>query len=175
MDVTARTPSLTETTGHNGNESTSNSTSVYFTTGTTLDNKTGNETAGAGLTHSEKSLTIMFSVVLGVIVLLVFGQIVYRVTRSKQRRVQYSHHPLFNENTGEQFMVQDDTLVISGGLYNGPQIYNSTVTAINDDQQTFVYTPTQFRLELLNEDPGTEQTCKAFTFKTFNNIEQEPQ
>lgn len=70
-------------------------------------------------------------------------------------------------------MVPDDT-VISGGLYDGPQIYNSTVTAINDEQQTFAYTPTQFRLELLQEDVETEQPHTASTFITINNTEREP-
>lgn len=35
---------------------------------------------------------------------------------------------------GRRFLVTDDTLEISGGLYDGPQVYNSTVTVLNEDQ-----------------------------------------
>ncbi|XP_036426975.1 sialomucin core protein 24-like [Colossoma macropomum] len=156
-----------------GNESTSNTTAAYLTTETTLGNKTNNETAaGAGLNFSEMSMTILFSVVLGVIVLMVLGQIVYKVSRNKQRMVQYSHRPLYNEDTGEQFVVPDDTLVISGGLYDGPQIYNPTVTTLNDeDQPTFAYTPTQLRLEFLREEQGTDRDYEATSFETFKTNE----
>ncbi|MCI4375342.1 hypothetical protein PGIGA_G00108270 [Pangasianodon gigas] len=156
---------------HGSNESTSKSTPAYFTTGTALGNKTNNETAGAGLNHSEASLTILFSVVLGVIVLIILGLSVYKMTKSKC--AQYSHHPLHNEDTGGQFTVTDDTLVISGGLYDRPQIYNSTITALNEDQ-TFTYTPTQFRLEFLHEDPATDHIHEATTFKTFNTTDKQP-
>ncbi|XP_053492213.1 sialomucin core protein 24-like isoform X2 [Ictalurus furcatus] len=151
--------------------STSKSTPAYFTTGTTIGNKTSNETAGAGLNNSETSLTILFSVVLGVIILIILGLSVYKMTRSKWAK--YSHHPLHNEDTGRQFMVTDDTLVISGGLYDGPQIYNSTVTVLNEDHM-FTYTPTQFRLEFLHEDPTTDHKHEATTFKTFNTTDQQP-
>ncbi|KAF4079107.1 hypothetical protein AMELA_G00189140 [Ameiurus melas] len=148
------------------------STPAYFTTGTTIGNKTSNGTAGAGLNNSETSLTILFSVVLGVIFLIILGLSVYKMTRS--RWAMYSHHPLHNEDTGGQFVVTDDTLVISGGLYDGPQIYNSTVTALNEDHM-FTYTPTQFRLEFLHEDPATDHIHEATTFKTFNSTDQQPQ
>ncbi|KAM9482866.1 uncharacterized protein Hap1MRO34_007924 isoform 2-T2 [Clarias gariepinus] len=153
---------------HSRNESTS-SIPIFFTTGTELGNKTNNETAGTGLSHSEISLTILFGVVLSVIVLIILGLSLYKLTRNKW--AQYSHHPLHNEDTGGQLMVTDDTLVISGGLYDGPQIYNSTVTALNEDQ-AFTYTPTQFRLEFLHEDPTTDHTHVATTFKTFNDTDQ---
>ncbi|KAF7711564.1 sialomucin core protein 24-like [Silurus meridionalis] len=155
---------LPVSTVHGSNESTSKSTSTFFTTEMAIGNKTNNETAGAGLNHSEISLTILFSVVLGVIVLIILGLSVYKMTRSKG--AQYSHRPLHNEETGGQFTITDDTLVISGGLYDGPRIYNSTVTALNEDPP-FTYTPTQFRLEFLHEDHIPE----ASPFKT---TDQEP-
>ncbi|XP_037390779.1 sialomucin core protein 24-like isoform X1 [Pygocentrus nattereri] len=155
---------------HGNNDST---TAEDLTTETTPGNKTNNETAaGAGLNFSEMSMTILFSVVLGVIVLMVLGQIVYKVSRNKHRMVQYSHRPLYNEDTGEQFVVPDDTLVISGGLYDGPQIYNPTVTTLNDeDQPTFAYTPTQLRLEFLREEQGTDRDYEATSFETFKTNE----
>ncbi|XP_072540769.1 uncharacterized protein [Salminus brasiliensis] len=158
-----------------GNESTSGTAATNLTTETPPGNKTNNETTGAGLKLSEKSMTILFSVILGVIVLLVLGQIVYKVSRNKQRRVQYSHRPLYNEDTGEHFVVPDDTLVISGGLYDGPQIYNPTVTALNDeDQPTFTYMPTQLRLEFLREEQGTDQDYEATSFETFKTTDTSP-
>lgn len=74
---------------------------------------------------------------------------------------------------GGPFVVTDDTLVISGGLYDGPQIYNSTVTALNEDQ-TFTYTPTQFRLEFLDEERETDHVHEATAFKTFTTTNQQP-
>ncbi|XP_022531405.1 sialomucin core protein 24-like isoform X2 [Astyanax mexicanus] len=151
-----------------GNESTSGTAATRLTTEKAPGNKTNNEPTGASLKLPEKSMTILFSVILGVIVLLVLGQIVYKVSRNKHRSVQYSHRPLYNEDTGEHFVVPDDTLVISGGLYDGPQIYNPTVAALNDeDQLTFSYTPTQLRLEFLHEEQGTDQDYEATSFETF--------
>lgn len=152
-----------------GNESTSGTAATKLTTEKAPGNKTNNEpTAGASMKLPEKSMTILFSVILGVIVLLVLGQIVYKVSRNKHRSVQYSHRPLYNEDTGEHFVVPDDTLAISGGLYDGPQIYNPTVAALNDeDQLTFSYTPTQLRLEFLHEEQGTDQDYDATSFETF--------
>ena len=45
----------------------------------------------------EKTLTVVFSVVLGVSML---GLVMYQMIRCHQRRVQYSHQPL-TENTGK--------------------------------------------------------------------------
>ncbi|XP_058259917.1 sialomucin core protein 24-like isoform X2 [Hemibagrus wyckioides] len=166
------TPRPPVSTVHDSNESIAKSTLAYFTTGTDIDNKTNNETAaGAGLNHSEMSLTILFSVVLGMTLLIILALAVYKMTRSKL--AQYSHHPLHNEDTGGLFMVTDETLLTSEGLCDDPQIYKSTVTALNEDQ-TFTYTPTQFRLEFLNEDPATDHTQEATTFKTFNTTGQQP-
>ncbi|KAI4902979.1 hypothetical protein NFI96_000542 [Prochilodus magdalenae] len=171
----ATKPTTSAATVHGNSESTSNTTAVYPTTNTTAGIKTNNETAGAGLNFSEMSMTILFSVVLGVIVLIALGQIVYKVSRNKHRMVQYSHRPLYNEDAGEQFVVPDDTLVISGGLYDGPQIYNPTVTTLNDeDHPTFGYTPTQLRLEFLREEQGTDQNYEANSFETFRTTDQKP-
>ena len=45
----------------------------------------------------EKTLTVVFSVVLG---LSMLGLVMYQMIRCHQRRVQYSHQPLI-ENTGK--------------------------------------------------------------------------
>uniref|UniRef100_A0A8C2ADG2 Si:ch211-105j21.9 n=2 Tax=Cyprinus carpio TaxID=7962 RepID=A0A8C2ADG2_CYPCA len=133
--------------------------------------------AGDGLNHSEKSLTILFSILFGVIVLVILGHLVYKFVRSKERSIQYTHRRLHNEDAGEPFAVPDDTLVISGGLYDGPQIYNPTMTVQNEEFQLdatgFASRPTQFRLEFLREnqeraDPDTS------TFQTFPAHDQEP-
>lgn len=72
---------------------------------------------------------------------------------------------------GGQFLVTDDTLEISGRLYDGPQSYNNTVTTLNEDQ-TFIYTATQFRLEFLHEDQATYNIQEANTIKTFTTTDQ---
>ncbi|XP_076870314.1 uncharacterized protein LOC143521393 isoform X2 [Brachyhypopomus gauderio] len=162
LTTTSMTLSSPTTTAIVSSLSTTNTTPAYLTTKMTLDNHTNNETTGPGLNHSEKSMTILFSMVLGVIVLIVLAQFVYKVIRSKQRSVQYSHRPLYNDDAGDQSGVPDDTLVISGGLYDGPQIYNPTVTTLNDeDQPTFSYTPTQFCLELLHDDQQADHEQQA--------------
>lgn len=56
--------------------------------------------AGGGLNHSEKSLTILFSILLGVIVLVILMNFVYKYGRSKERSIQYTHRRLQNEDTG---------------------------------------------------------------------------
>lgn len=56
--------------------------------------------AGGGLNHSEKSLTILFSVLLGVIVLVILVNFMYKYGRSKERSIQYTHRRLQNEDTG---------------------------------------------------------------------------
>lgn len=56
--------------------------------------------ADGGLNHSEKSLTIFFSILLGVIVLVILGHFVYKFSRNKERSVQYTHRRLQNEDTG---------------------------------------------------------------------------
>uniref|UniRef100_A0A673LY08 Uncharacterized LOC107708059 n=2 Tax=Sinocyclocheilus TaxID=75365 RepID=A0A673LY08_9TELE len=133
--------------------------------------------AGDGLNHSEKSLTILFSILLGVIVLVILGHFVYKFGRSKERSIQYTHRRLHNEDTGEPFAVPDDTLVISGGLYDGPQIYNPTMTVQNEEFQIdapgFASRPTQFRLEFLREDQDRADPDTS-TFQTFHAHDQEP-
>nr|XP_055069072.1 sialomucin core protein 24-like [Misgurnus anguillicaudatus] len=139
----------------------------------------GNSTIlpGASLSGSETSLTILFSIVLGMIILMILVYFAHKFRRRKQARVQYTHRRLQNEDTGEQFIAPDDTLVISGGLYDGPQIYNPTMTVQSEeDYQTdtsgFAYRPSQFRLEFLNEDQ--RRVPDHDTFHSFHAIDQEP-
>ncbi|XP_051996576.1 uncharacterized protein LOC127653836 [Xyrauchen texanus] len=164
---------------HSSNKSTSSNTTpapkpTENAATTLIPNNTTlfNESQGAGMNHSEKSLTILFSILLGVIVLIILGLFVYKSGRRNQRRIQYTHRRLQNEDTGEQFTVPDDTLVISGGLYDGPQIYNPTMTVQNEDEfQTdepgHAYRHTQFRLEFLREDQRSALDHESSTFQTF--------
>lgn len=135
--------------------------------------------SSVGLSRSEKSLTVLFSALLGAIVVIVLVYFMHKYRKRKQTRVQYTHRRLQSEDTGDQFAAADDTLVISGGLYDGPQIYNPTMTVQNeDDFQTdasgFGYTSTQFRLEFLKEDQRRAPDRDASTFKTFYANDQEP-
>ncbi|XP_062327921.1 sialomucin core protein 24-like isoform X2 [Osmerus eperlanus] len=131
------------TTSHPPSEDppTANTTSWVSTTNTALNDTRG---TGVRLDDYEKTLTVVFSVVLGVSIL---GLVMYQMTRCHQRRVQYSHQPL-TENTGDLFISDEDTLVISGGLYEGH--VSEPITT----QQDFPPGPsqlTQFRLEFLND------------------------
>lgn len=70
-------------------------------------------------------------------------------------------------------------MVISGGLYDGPQIYNPTMTVQNEEEfQTDTYgfasRPTQFRLEFLREDQDRGLDHETSTFQTFQAEDQEP-
>uniref|UniRef100_A0A8C3G597 Uncharacterized protein n=1 Tax=Cyclopterus lumpus TaxID=8103 RepID=A0A8C3G597_CYCLU len=93
------------------------------------------------LNISEKNMTIVFSVVLGVFAVAV---VVFMLHKCKHK-IQYLHQPL--NNTGDAGKVfpfvmhsvhirsYDDTLVISGGLYDGHPIYDNVPTAPEDQSQ----------------------------------------
>ncbi|XP_018973498.1 uncharacterized protein LOC109104670 isoform X1 [Cyprinus carpio] len=186
FNISSTAVTSTDNSTHNSNGSaTSSTTAVTQSTAITSTAVTQNSSASfngsqadGGLNHSEKSLTILFSILLGVIVLVILGHFVYKFGRSKERSVQYTHRRLQNEDTGEPFALPDDTLVISGGLYDGPQIYNPTMTVQNEEFQTdasgFASRPTQFCLEFLREDQDRAFDHETSTFQTFHAHDQEP-
>ncbi|XP_016395949.1 uncharacterized protein LOC107729778 isoform X1 [Sinocyclocheilus rhinocerous] len=186
FNISSTAITSTDNSTHSSNGSaTSSTTAVTQSTAITSTAVTQNSSASfnesqadGGLNHSEKSLTILFSILLGVIVLVILGHFVYKFGRSKERSVQYTHRRLQNEDTGEPFALPDDTLVISGGLYDGPQIYNPTMTVQNEEIQTdtsgFASRPTQFRLEFLREDQDRAFDHETSTFQTFHAHDQEP-
>ncbi|XP_029527025.2 sialomucin core protein 24-like [Oncorhynchus nerka] len=139
---------------------------------------THNVTQGFGLDNSEKGMTVFFSVVLGVFVLGIF---MYTLNRWNQMR-QYSHRPLYNNSEAEVggSLAADDTLVISGGLYDGSQIYNPTMTTtdmtedeFNFDNRLHVSQRSQFRLEFLTEERESSPGYEASTFHTFQPIDDD--
>ncbi|CDQ59558.1 unnamed protein product [Oncorhynchus mykiss] len=139
---------------------------------------THNVTQGFGLDNSEKGMTVFFSVVLGVFVLGIF---MYTLNRWNQMR-QYSHRPLYNNSEAEVggSLAADDTLVISGGLYDGSQIYNPTMTTtdmtedeFNFDNRLHVSQRSQFRLEFLTEERENSPGYEASTFHTFQPIDDD--
>lgn len=122
---------------------------------------------GFGLNISEKNMTLVLSVALGVVVVALVVFMFYRC----KVKIQFLHQPLDNTNdTGklplhlivqsiqsilliisskntyltptEGFGADDDTLVISGGLYDGHPIYDNIPTPPEDQSQ--------FRLEFLH-------------------------
>ncbi|XP_022597886.1 flocculation protein FLO9-like [Seriola dumerili] len=113
---------------------TANSSNTVNTTSDSVDRIT----QGFGLDISEKNMTIVFSVALGV-----FGValVIFMFHRCKQK-IQYLHQPLNNTNDTDAFVADDDTLIISGGLYDGHPIYDNVPTAPEDQSQ--------FRLEFLH-------------------------
>uniref|UniRef100_A0A8C4I6K6 Uncharacterized protein n=1 Tax=Dicentrarchus labrax TaxID=13489 RepID=A0A8C4I6K6_DICLA len=90
------------------------------------------------LNMSEKNMTILFSVVLGVFAMAV---VVFMFHQCKQK-IQYLHQPLNNTDDTDAFVAGDDTLVISGGLYDGHPIYDNVPTP-SADQSQFRLDPTR--------------------------------
>ncbi|XP_077054064.1 uncharacterized protein LOC143706250 isoform X2 [Siphateles boraxobius] len=186
ININSTAANSTDNSTHSNNATATSSTTpvtkpTAITSPTVTQNGTTffNESQGGGLNHSDKSLTILFSLLLGVIVLVILMNFVYKYGRSKERSIQYTHRRLQNEDTGEPFALPDDTLVISGGLYDGPQIYNPTTTVQNEEEfQTdipgFASRPTQFRLEFLREDQDGAFDNETSTFQTFHAHDQEP-
>ncbi|CAN9511764.1 unnamed protein product [Ophioblennius macclurei] len=95
-------------------------------------------TRGSGLKLSERRLTIVFSVILGTCVAVVMIVLIFNKCKHK---IQYLHQPLDNADNSDGFVADGDTLVISGGLYDGHPIYDNVPPPSADQSQ--------FRLEFL--------------------------
>ncbi|XP_071759953.1 uncharacterized protein LOC139915276 [Centroberyx gerrardi] len=139
---TVLTTQATQTTVDNTStpDTTFNSTANSSPTVSTTSDSVHNATQGLGLNNSEKNMTILFSVVLGVFAV---SLVVYTFHRCKHR-IQYLHQPLYNTEDTDQFVAEDDTLVISGGLYDGHPIFDNQPTATTEQSQ--------FCLEFLHEE-----------------------
>lgn len=95
-------------------------------------------TQGVRLSQSDKSLTITFSVILGIFVLAVVAFKLHRCSH----KLQFLHQPL---NNGEDLNVSTadpDTLIISEGACDGHPIYDNVPPARQNESQ--------FRLEFLH-------------------------
>ncbi|KAJ1139395.1 hypothetical protein NDU88_005768 [Pleurodeles waltl] len=141
-----------------------NSTGAY-TTALTVER--------AHLKNSEAILTIAFSIILGIVVLVI---LVYSLNKCKTRRSQYSHHPLHASSyeSVDHYMAPEDTLVISGGLYDAPRVYNPTMTVFEDEESqhdyvSFASRPGQFRLEFLPGERETEPGANSRGLGTFHS------
>ncbi|XP_034725902.1 flocculation protein FLO11 isoform X2 [Etheostoma cragini] len=88
-------------------------------------------TKGLGLNVSDFTLTVFFSVVLGVFALALVVFVFHRC----KHKIQYLHQPLNNSDDTDAFLAEDDTLVISGGLYDGHAIYDNVPTTPADQSQ----------------------------------------
>lgn len=113
---------------------TANSSHTVNTTSDPMDRTT----QVSQLNISEKNMTVIFSVVLGVFVVAL---VVFMFHKCKQK-LQYIHQPLNNTDDTDGFVADNDTLVISGGLYDGHPIYDNVPTVSADQSQ--------FRLEFLH-------------------------
>ncbi|XP_076124589.1 uncharacterized protein LOC143104421 [Alosa pseudoharengus] len=162
--TTGPTPSVTSTTTTGSTPGvTSNTSSTPNVTDTTTNSS--NTTAinpGGGLNSSEMALTVVLGIVLGVVALAI---IVYTLRKRRQRMLPFTHQRLYcRDDTVDLFAPPDDTLVISGGLYDGTQM-NPVDGDVTMDH-TFSGQPAPLRLEFLND--GTERTPnQASTFATF--------
>ncbi|XP_073523213.1 uncharacterized protein [Phyllobates terribilis] len=116
---------------------------------------------GKGMNYSETVLTSIFSTILAVVLLTILA---FSFNKFRKRRSQYSHQPLHeNIYESEGYTPPEDTLVISGGLYDAPRIYNPNMTVLEEDDSqpdyiSFSNRTGQFRLEFLpgdkDMDPG---------------------
>ncbi|CAJ1050271.1 sialomucin core protein 24-like [Xyrichtys novacula] len=137
--VTARTTLSQQTTGShkNSSETTVITVSPPRTVNTTSHSL--NRTApGLGLDKSEMSMTVLFSVILLVFVMA----LVLFVFRRCKHKIQYLHQPLTNTDDADGLEADEDSLVISGGLYDGHPTNDNAATASNEQSQ--------FRLEFLH-------------------------
>ncbi|XP_074833924.1 uncharacterized protein LOC142002033 isoform X2 [Carettochelys insculpta] len=128
------------------------------------------ETEASGGTHlrnSEAILTIVFS---SILTFAVLATIICSLDTYRKRRAQYSHHPLYDTSceTADIYTTPDDTLVISGGLYDAPRVYNTSMTVPDDEPQAeyspFGSTTGKFRLEILS---GGNEKGFSPPFDTF--------
>lgn len=139
--TTLLTPAEETTGSHITSPATTDTTAISSNTVNTTSESMHRTTqifAGSGLRGSEMNLTIIFSVVLGVFVM---APVVFMFHKCKHK-FQYLHQPLTNTTEPDTFGADDDTLIISGGLYDGHPIYDNVPT-VSEDQS-------QFRLEFLH-------------------------
>ncbi|XP_029989401.1 agglutinin-like protein 5 [Sphaeramia orbicularis] len=133
------TPTALTTTGYISSSDTTVITTVNSSTINITSQSVHTTTHGLGLNTAERSLTIVFCSILGVCVVVL---VLFMFHRCKHK-LQYMHQPLNNtDSTGGAFTTDDDTLVISGGLYDGHPIYDNVPTPRTDESQ--------FRLEFLH-------------------------
>ncbi|XP_028652319.1 sialomucin core protein 24-like [Erpetoichthys calabaricus] len=151
--------SMTSLSSHTSAQSTSNNNNVV---------------GWSGLSHSEMVITVCVSIILTVSVLVL---LMYSLNKCKKKRTQYSHRPLhnFTDETADRYHAPDDTLVISGGLYDGPRIYNPNMSILEEeddihvDNQAFGSKPTQFKLEFLPEEQERHGNTGIPAFETFQS------
>ncbi|OCT91625.1 uncharacterized protein LOC108709394 [Xenopus laevis] len=130
----------------------------------------------SNLKDSETILTSIFSTILGIVALAI---IVFIFRKYKKRRSQYLHQPLdeYPYDSADRYSAPDDTLVISGGLYDGPRIYNPNMTALEEedsqpDYVPFNSRPGQFILEFLPGDKEMNPSFSGSTLDTYNSLQR---
>ncbi|XP_016524356.1 uncharacterized protein LOC103134581 [Poecilia formosa] len=80
-----------------------------------------NVTEGLRLNMSERNMTIIFSGMLGLFALTIAMIMFYKC----KHKFQYLHQRLDTTDGTDGFVLDDDTLVISGGLYDAHPIYDN--------------------------------------------------
>ncbi|XP_077151103.1 uncharacterized protein LOC143815609 [Ranitomeya variabilis] len=143
-----------------------NVTTLPAETNTTLvSGKNGN-----GMNYSETVLTSIFSTILVVVLLTILA---FSFNKYRKQRSQYSHQPLHeNIYESEGYTPPEDTLVISGGLYDAPRIYNPNMTVLEEDDSqpdyiSFSNRTGQFRLEFL---PGDKDIDPEYNGSLRRNV-----
>ncbi|XP_006118873.1 uncharacterized protein LOC102450147 isoform X2 [Pelodiscus sinensis] len=140
------------------------STATQVNTSKALDSVPISQVSGGThLRNSETILTISFSSTLTFVVLAI---VICSLDTYRKRRAQYSHHRLHDTSseTADIYTSPDDTLVISGGLYDAAKVYNANMTVLENDELQAEYLPFdsrpgKFRLEILSgENEGLSPT-----------------
>ncbi|OCT94328.1 uncharacterized protein LOC108708063 [Xenopus laevis] len=177
---TGGTSHLTLNTTHPAQENTTlpNNTQAVTSSERTSGNSTDTLTDGriSNLKDSETILTSIFGTVLGIVSLAIT---VFIFRKYKKRRSQYSHQRLneYQYDSSDRYSAPDDTLIISGGLYDGPRIYNPNMTALEEedsqpDYVPFNSRPGQFRLEFLPGDKEMNPSFSGSTLDTYNSLQK---
>ncbi|XP_024064993.2 uncharacterized protein LOC112113062 [Terrapene carolina triunguis] len=150
------------------------STATQLNTSKALDSvPITHASGGIHLRNSEAILIIIFSSILTFAVLAI---VICSLDKYRKRRAQYSHHPLYDTSseTDDIYTTPDDTLMISGGLYDAPRVYNPNMTVLDDDELQAEYLPFgarpgKFRLEILS---GENYKGLSPTFDRFQTPPQ---
>ncbi|XP_029428497.1 uncharacterized protein LOC115073808 isoform X3 [Rhinatrema bivittatum] len=82
-----------------------------------------------------------------------------------------------SQMSADRYSAPDDTLVISGGLYDAPRVYNPNMTVLEDeecqhDYISFGSRPGQFRLEFLPGEKEREPAYESSSFETFHSLQK---
>lgn len=135
--LTVTTQTIQTTTHLKNTSDTPESSTVNSSHSITTSTDSMDTTGASRLNISEKNMTIIFSGMLGFFAVSIVLIMFYKC----KHKFYYLHQPLNNTDDTDGFAANEDTLVISGGLYDGHPIYDNVPPTPAE--------PSQFRLQFL--------------------------